>query len=121
MTRKQITWCVSVLAIAACLTVSLTATDAAARGPRGEGPIIFVISQGLYYDSILGPELPRKGPFQLLQMDGPPPLGLQTEFGPGDRGYVGGRWWVDLDDDGEMGEDDGYFSCPLLGPGRETP
>ena len=43
-----------------------------------------------------------------------------TEFGPGDYGHVGGRWWVDLNDNGEMDTEDHYFLCPLLGPGRET-
>ena len=40
-----------------------------------------------------------------------------TEFGPGDKEYVGGRWMADFDGDGEFD----YFSCPLLGPGRENP
>jgi hypothetical protein len=54
-------------------------------------------------------------------MNGPPPDGLQTEFGPGDPGYVGGRWWVDGNGNGEMDDEDVYFLCPLLGPGREEP
>jgi len=54
-----------------------------------------------------------------LEMAGP--TGLQTEFGPGDRGYVGGRWWLDLNENGEMDGKDAFFSCPLLGPGRDTP
>ena len=49
-------------------------------------------------------------------MDGP--SGLQTEFGPGDPGYVGGRWWIDLNGNGEMDPADKFFLCPLLGPGR---
>jgi hypothetical protein len=89
-----------------------------ARG-RGDGPIIYVTSQGLYYDSIVTADpLPDKGPFQLLEVG---PLGLQTEFGPGDRGYVGGRWWMDTDGNGVMDDTDHYFSCPLLGPGRLAP
>ncbi len=43
-----------------------------------------------------------------------------TEFGPGDNGYVGGRWWVDLNGDDIMNDGDLFFSCPLLGPGRES-
>jgi hypothetical protein len=87
---------------------------------RGSGPIIYVTSQGLYYDSIVTDDpLPPKGPFQLLE--GVPPDGLYTEFGPGDPGYVGGRWWMDTNDNGQMNDDDHYFSCPLLGPGREEP
>ena len=44
---------------------------------------------------------------------------LATEFGPGDTGYVGGRWWIDANGDNEMDADDVYFLCPLLGPGRD--
>jgi len=102
------------------LVLSLTvAVPAFARGggpkPR---PVIYVTSQGLYYDSIVGPDLPWQGPFQKLEMG---PNGLQTEFGPGDPGYVGGRWWLDMNDDGSQDAGDAYFSCPLLGPGRESP
>ncbi len=85
---------------------------------RGNGPVVYVTGQGLAYDSIVLAVLPNEGPFQLLEAGGP--TGLQTAFGPGDHGYVGGRWWVD-DGDGVM-EDPGfsgdvYFLCPLLGPG----
>ena len=87
------------------------------EGGRGDGPIIYVTSQDLYYDSIVTADpLPPRGPFQPLFLD---PGGLWTEFGPGDVGYVGGRWWVDLNGNGEMDEEDHFFSCPLLGPGRE--
>ncbi len=90
------------------------------EGGRGDGPVIYVYSQGLYYDSIVTADpLPYKGPFQKLEMGS---YGLQTKFGPGDPGYVGGRWWLDLNGNGIMdppGENgDKYFSCPLLGPGR---
>ncbi|MHC4508065.1 MAG: spondin domain-containing protein [Planctomycetota bacterium] len=89
------------------------------NGRGGEGqPVIYVTSQELYYDSIVTADpLPPKGPFQRLF---PTPDGLQTEFGPGDKGYVGGRWWVDVNGNGEQDEDDHYFMCPLLPPGRET-
>ena len=84
---------------------------------RGSGPVIYVSSQGLFYDSIVVADpLPPFGPFQLLEMGGPEGT-LMTEFGPGDRGYVGGRWMEDFDGDGVFH----YFSCPLLGPGRENP
>ena len=36
-------------------------------GGRGTGPIIYVTSQDLFYDSIVKASLPRKGPFQLLE------------------------------------------------------
>lgn len=81
-------------------------------------PVIYVTSQELYYDSIVGPSLPMEGPFQKLEMVNGE---LQTEFGPGDQGFVGGRWWMDVNGDNIMDEGDAYFSCPLLGPGRETP
>jgi hypothetical protein len=79
---------------------------------RGNGALgtVFVTSQGLYYDTfVTAEELPPRGPFQLL-VDG------VTEYGPGDPGYVGGRWKVP---DGEGGFR--YFLCPLLPPGREAP
>jgi hypothetical protein len=100
-------------AMVAAAGLVMTATDAEAG--RGDGPVIFVTSQGLYYDSIVTRDpLPPNGPFQLLEMGA---NGLQTEFGPGDVGYVGGRWKEDIDGDGVYH----FFSCPLLGPGRESP
>jgi hypothetical protein len=89
--------------------------------PGGERarPVIYVESQGLYYDSIVGPSLPMKGRFQKLNVgdDG----SLSTMWGPGDQGFVGGRWWVDVNGDDIKDEGDKFFSCPLLGPGRENP
>jgi len=79
---------------------------------------VYVRSQGLTYDSIVGPALPMKGRFQKLEMGA---HGLETDFGPGDPGYLGGRWWVDANGDGEMNEGDAFFSCPLLGKGSATP
>ena len=84
---------------------------------RGTGPVVYVTSQGLFYDSIvIVDSLPMKGRFQQLV---PTENGLETEWGPGDHGHVGGRWWIDLNEDGMMDEGDKYFLCPLLGPGRE--
>jgi hypothetical protein len=92
------------------------------EGGRGDGPIVYVESQGLYYDSIVTADpLPQKGPFQQLFPPDASDDRLRTEFGPGDQGYVGGRWWVDVNGNGEMDEGDHFFSCPLLGPGRATP
>jgi hypothetical protein len=102
------------------VSMTVAAPALAARGGRPESPIvIYVTSQGLYYDSIPGPDLPQHGRFQKLE--GTPPANLWTEFGPGDQGYVGGRWWIDVNGDNVMDAGDTYFSCPLLGPGRETP
>jgi hypothetical protein len=112
----------------ACLvSAALVATTAAYAKERTTGrgnvnaPIVYVIGQGVYYDSIVAADpLPMKGNFQQLipSLDG---HGLATEFGPGDIGYLGGRWWLDMNGDGEMDEDDAFFLCPLLGPGRENP
>lgn len=86
---------------------------------RGPGGVIYVTSQGLYYDTytVVNP-LPFHGKFQKLEtVNGQ----AQTEFGPGDPGYLAGRWWVDSNPNGIMDANDSYFLCPLLGPGRTTP
>ena len=101
-------------------------TPAVTLGSRGQGfatppplqqsrPAVYVTSQGLVYDSIVLATLPPKGNFQKLEMTGP--TGLQTEFGPSDPGYLGGRWWVDVNGNSEMDSGDMYFLCPLLAPG----
>lgn len=98
-----------VLAAAVVLFVAATEEAKANRGDGALG-VVYVKSQGLYYDTfVTAQKLPPKGPFQLLQNG-------MTDYGPGDRGYVGGRWMIP---DGEGGFD--YLLCPLLGPGRETP
>ena len=106
----------------AALSIAATAgTSAFAKERttgRGTGPVIYVTSQGLYYDSIVvTDELPMRGNFQQLI---PGTNGLETEFGPGTPGHLGGRWWIDINDDGLMNEGDRFFLCPLLGPGREA-
>ena len=113
--------------VAAGIMLLATAAPALAGGPPPRDDdgnrvrvVVYVESQGLYFDSIVGPSLPMKGPFQQLVPGGAPDGGLATEFGPGDTGYVGGRWWVDMNDDGEMNEGDAFFSCPLLGHGSAT-
>ena len=86
-----------------------------ATGGRGNGPVIYVASQGLYYDSIITADpVPPVGPFQELWIG---PNGLTTAVGPGDPGHVGGRWMEDIDGDGVYH----FFVCPLLGPGRASP
>ncbi|MCJ7662157.1 MAG: hypothetical protein MUO67_23680 [Anaerolineales bacterium] len=108
---------VVVFVVALSLLVVLPAF-AASGGRPGSEVVIFVTSQDLLYDSIVGPELPAKGPFQKLEVVNNQ---LTTEFGPRDRGYVGDRWWLDVNDNNQMDATDLYFSCPLLGPGRESP
>jgi hypothetical protein len=87
----------------------------AAGGRPASGGAVYVTSQGLYYDTFAARDpLPMQGKFQLLE-DG------ATEFGPGDPGYLGGRWWEDLNDNEIQDEGDHFFLCPLLGPGRLAP
>jgi hypothetical protein len=88
-----------------------------ASANRGDGAlgVVYVSSQGLYFDTFVSAEvLPMKGPFQKLD------AGV-TEFGPGTPGYLGGRWWIDVDGDNIMEETDTFLLCPLLGPGRTSP
>ena len=101
--------------------VSLFAVGAYAANDhsrRANGIVVYVTSQDLYFDSIVLTDLPLVGEFQQLI---PGLDGLATAFGPGDVGYLGGRWWIDLNGDNFMDDGDMYFLCPLLGPGRDTP
>jgi hypothetical protein len=92
-----------------------TVSGNAQGGRPGSSGVIYVISQGLYFDTFVAVDpLPMEGPFQLLA-DG------QTQFGPGDPGYLGGRWWEDSNGNGSQDPDDHFFLCPLLPPGRPTP
>jgi len=99
-------------------SVAFAGNNGKGRGAEGS-PVVFVTSHGLYYDSIVAAEsLPVRGRFQkLVHVEG---FGLMTEHGPGDKDYVGGRWWLDMNGDDEMDDGDVYFLCPLLGPGRTT-
>lgn len=91
-----------------------TAVAPARFGDRTPG-IVYVTSQGLYYDTfVVKDPLPMEGRFQLLTNG-------QTEFGPGQPGYLGGRWWVDVNGNDVQDPADHYFLCPLLPPGRPTP
>ena len=92
----------------------LTVVPVSAAG-RGTAGVIYVTSQGLYYDTYtVADPLPFQGQFQKLE-------NRTTEFGPGDPGYLGGRWWVDTNGNNVMDTTDHYFLCPLLGPGRTSP
>ena len=111
---------VSLVVIAA--GAALASTHALAKDRttgRGTGPVVYVESQGLFYDSIVLADLPPNGRFQQLK-PGEGPSGLATEFGPGDVGYLGGRWWIDTNENGYQDADDAFFLCPLLGPGRSV-
>jgi hypothetical protein len=90
--------------------------SSSARGGRPASTgVIYVTGQGLYYDTFVAKDpLPMEGPFQLL-------VNGTTEFGPGDSGYLGGRWWEDLNGSGMQDAGDHFFLCPLLPPGRTEP
>ncbi len=108
----------AVLLLASILIVSGEVFAKSLSTGRGDGPIVYVTSQGLFYDSIVVADpLPQQGRFQQLI---PHENGLETEFGPGDQEHVGGRWWIDLNENNMMDASDKYFLCPLLGPGRPT-
>ena len=104
--------------LAAIVLVAGAATSAVGPltrfGDRTTG-VIYVTSQGLYYDTfVVVDPLPMHGRFQLIENG-------QTEFGPGQPGYLGGRWWEDTNGNGMQDPDDHFFLCPLLPPGRPTP
>jgi len=107
----------SIITAAAMLATSAFAKDRTTG--RGTGPVVYVESQGLFYDSIVLADLPAHGRFQQLK-PGEGPSGLATEFGPGNVGYLGGRWWIDVNGNDYMDDDDAFFLCPLLGPGRSV-
>ena len=114
---------VAMVCVVALMSQFLVGTAAAkdkGRGNNDQLGTIYVESQGLYYDTFKTTDLPPHGRFQQLYPTGGPAGGPSTEYGPGDPGYVGGRWWIDTDGDG-MDPEDTYFSCPLLGPGRIEP
>jgi hypothetical protein len=96
-------------------TSSNSGVNTATRFGKRTPGVVFVTSQQLYYDTfVVKDPLPMEGKFQLLE-------GGTTEFGPGQPGYRGGRWWEDLNGDGIQDAGDHYFLCPLLPPGRPTP
>jgi hypothetical protein len=76
------------------LMTSSAIADGQKKGRAHGTPTVYVTSQDMYYDTIPLGDLKYNGTdnFQLLEMTGP--TGLQTEFGPTDTGYYGGRWWV---------------------------
>jgi hypothetical protein len=95
---------------------ALSAELSNAKGGRaGSLGVVYVRSQGLYYDTFVSAEsLPPRGRFQKLENGA-------TDYGPGDPGYLGGRWWVDENGNGIQDADDSYLLCPLLPPGRTSP
>jgi hypothetical protein len=99
---------VPTMILAILLGISASASAQPARGA------VYVASQGLCYATFVAAEtLPANGPFQLIT---PSAIcgagGSMTQFGPGDLGYVGGRWVTPEGD---------HFLCPLVGPGYPPP
>ena len=95
--------------VAARLAVS------AAGGRAGALGVVYVRSQGLYYDTFVSADaLPMEGHFQQIESG-------VTEYGPGDPEYKGGRWWADFNGNGSQDAGDRFFLCPLLPPGRPHP
>ena len=90
---------------------------------RGNGPVIYVYGDGpggdLFYDSIVLSHLPFSEGLPWQELEGGGPSGLMTEFGLGDEGYFGGRWFMDTDATEGPSAGDVFFLCPLLGPGRD--
>lgn len=122
MTKYKTITTIGLMAALILMTSSVYAKERT-HGRNAPGtPVIYVSGQGLYYDTILLGALPYNGTenFQKLEMGGPHE-GPQTEFGPTDTGYYGGRWWVDANGNDYMDMEDVYFLCPLLGPGRDEP
>ena len=110
---------IAIIAAAAVVALGLF-TLGSASAKTGEKPltrvVVYVESQDLCFDSIVtAQDLPDRGRFQTLAPDSEErcaPDSLITEFGPGDQGYVGGRWELTMSDGTVV-----HFSCPLLGPG----
>jgi hypothetical protein len=98
------------LSVAAIISL-FVASPATAMPARGA---VYVVSQGLCYDTFVSAEsLPPHGPFQLIvpsTICGPG--SSMTMFGPGDPGYVGGRW---------VTPEGRHFLCPLVGGGYAPP
>jgi len=99
--RKIKNWLLFPMIALGFMTVAIPQVEA---GGRGDGPIIYVKSQGLYFDSIIAANnYPANGPFQKIEIGS---NGLEPDFGPGDERFAGGRWLLDLNRNGEMDDDD---------------
>ena len=104
--------------------IQFSKTENARGGRAASLGAVYVSSQGLYYDTFVSASvLPHHGKFQKLEPnpDGTATAPNMTEFGPGEPGYLGGRWWVDANGNGVQDDGDVYLLCPLLPPGRPTP
>jgi hypothetical protein len=133
--KKKMIGLISLIVFSMLLSVPLVF---ATPPPQAKGPpdhidepeaVIYVTPQEKYYHTIVpyaGGSLPYNGhnerSFQPIYPQ-PDPAPAETPYGPGVPGYRGGRWWVDVNENGEMDPEgvDHYFLCPLLGPGSFTP
>ena len=78
-TLKSTSLICTAIVLSASLLINTTAFAKERTTGRGTGPVIFVTSQGLYFDSIVVVDpLPMHGNFQKLT---PGVNGLETEFG----------------------------------------
>jgi hypothetical protein len=112
--RQEVAQPIGSVAATSAASSQTDIVSAARFGDRTPG-VVYVTSQGLYYDTfVVKDPLPMQGRFQLLANG-------QTEFGPGQPGYLGGRWWEDVNANGVQDSGDHFFLCPLLPPGRPTP
>lgn len=119
---KKIAVILLVAAVSLTFALPAYAADPPAEGGRDHAPtlgVIYVTSQGLYYDTFVPVEvLPwNHGNTASFQ----PLANGETPYGPGDPGYRGGRWWVDSNPNGYQDANDTFVLCPLLGPGRTSP
>jgi hypothetical protein len=105
------------IALVAASGAFALATNGSAEATTPPKPLprvtVYVESQDLCYESIVTAQnLPPNGQFQTLEPDDTcGPGTFTTEFGPGDPGYLGGRWMM------ETPAGTVYFMCPLLPPG----
>ena len=130
--NKRIVGLVAAVVFAMLLSAPfvLAKPDNVPRGPPvhvndGTTGFIYVTSQGKYYRTIVpyaSGTLPYNGhnggSFQELRPTAGPNGGPETDYGPGDAGFRGGRWWIDSNNNHAMDPEgvDHYFLCPLLGP-----
>ena len=108
---------VAVAAVAALGLLTLGSASAKTSEKPLNRVVVYVESQNLCFDSIVtAQDIPDRGRFQTLAPDPMERCGegsLITESGPGDQGYVGGRWELTM-----LNGDVVHFVCPLLGPGE---
>ena len=102
-----------ILTLASLTSIAILSMMVSAN-PNADGEV-YVSSQGLYYKTFVSTTRieftgHNGNSFQLLENG-------VTEFGPGDPGYKGGRWWID-DGDGIIEMEDTFVLCPLIGKGH---